>query len=163
MRQTGDSDRCGGGSGISVLSPAGDQSPHCIVSVSYTHLDVYKRQSWRRGAIPGIDYETQWQEVDKRKAEEPFLNYRELAEQLAVYLREMHYTHVEIMPVSEHPLDASWGYQTLCFYSITSRYGSPDDFRYFVDRLHQAGIGVILDWVPGHFCKDESCLLYTSR
>ena len=132
---------------------AGKDLIHGPLNIYEVHLG-----SWKRGAIPGIDYETQWREVDERKAEEPFLNYRELAEQLAVYLNEMHYTHVEIMPVSEHPLDASWGYQTLCFYSITSRYGSPDDFRYFVDRLHQAWSGVILDWVPGHFCKDESGL-----
>lgn len=114
--------------------------------------------SWMRGDIEGLDYEKDWREVDKRKAEEPFLNYRDIADKLIAYIKKMNYTHVEIMPVSEHPLDGSWGYQTLCYYSVTSRYGSPDDFRCFVDKLHSEGIGVILDWVPGHFCKDNAGL-----
>ncbi|MFR1519180.1 MAG: 1,4-alpha-glucan branching protein GlgB [Clostridia bacterium] len=123
-------------------------------------LNIYEVHlgSWRRGALPGIDDETDWEEAERKKSEAPFLNYREIADRLSLYLKEMHYTHVEIMPVSEHPLDGSWGYQTLCFYSITSRYGTPEDFRYFVDRMHAEGIGVILDWVPGHFCKDTSGL-----
>ena len=107
--------------------------------------------SWRRGKLTELTQEEQ----DLHKSEEPFLNYREIADLLVGYLEEMNYTHVEIMPVSEHPLDASWGYQTLSFYSITSRFGTPEDFRYFVNRLHTAGFGVILDWVPGHFCKDS--------
>lgn len=88
----------------------------------------------------------------------PFLNFRTIADDLAAYAKDMNYTHVEIMPVSEHPLDDSWGYQTTGYYSITSRYGTPDDFKYFVDKMHKEGIGVILDWVPAHFCKDESGL-----
>jgi 1,4-alpha-glucan branching enzyme len=80
-----------------------------------------------------------------------FLNYRELAHLLSEYCREMGFTHVELMPISEHPLDESWGYQVSGFYSVTSRYGSPEDFQYFVDFLHQKGIGVILDWVTAHF------------
>ncbi len=83
-----------------------------------------------------------------------FLDYRELAHRLVDYLRPLGFTHVELLPVSEHPLDASWGYQTLGNYAPTSRYGTPDDFRYFVDHLHRHGLGVILDWVPGHFPKD---------
>ena len=105
-------------------------------------LSVYEVHlgSWKRNVDP--DYGRRW------------LTYRELAEALVPYAKEMGYTHLELMPVSEHPFDGSWGYQTVGYYAPTARFGTPDDFRYFVDQAHQAGLGVILDWVPAHFPKD---------
>ena len=84
-----------------------------------------------------------------------FLNYREIGKKLAEYVKDMGYTHVELLPVMEHPLDASWGYQVTGYYAPTSRFGTPDDFKSFVEYLHQEGIGVILDWVPAHFPRDS--------
>jgi len=95
--------------------------------------------SWRR--VPGESHR--------------YLSYRELAETLVPYVREMGYTHIELLPVMEHPFSGSWGYQVLGFFAPTSRFGTPDDFRYFVDACHRYGLGVILDWVPGHFPKDR--------
>jgi 1,4-alpha-glucan branching enzyme len=86
------------------------------------------------------------------------LGYRELADELAEYVTAAGFTHVELLPVAEHPYGGSWGYQVSSYFAPSARYGSPDDFRYFVDRLHQAGIGVIVDWVPAHFPKDEWAL-----
>jgi 1,4-alpha-glucan branching enzyme len=87
-----------------------------------------------------------------------FLTYRELADSLVPYAKSMGFTHLELLPVMEHPLDESWGYQVTGFYAPTSRHGTPDDFRYFMDRCHQAGLGVFLDWVPAHFPRDDYAL-----
>ena len=96
----------------------------------------------------------------RRSGGNSFLSYRDLAETLLPYLVEMGYTHLELLPIAEHPLDASWGYQVIGHYAPTSRFGTPSDFMYFVDCCHQHGLGVILDWVPAHFPKDDFGLNY---
>ncbi|MEA3465875.1 MAG: 1,4-alpha-glucan branching protein GlgB, partial [Thermodesulfobacteriota bacterium] len=95
-----------------------------------------------------------WQRGDDKR----FLNYREIAHRLVDYVLWMGYTHLNLLPISEHPLDESWGYQTSGYYAPTRRFGDPDDFRYFVDYCHQHGIGVLLDWVPAHFPRDSFAL-----
>ena len=94
----------------------------------------------------------------RRHADGRWYGYRELADALVPYLQELGFTHVELLPITEHPYDASWGYQTTGYFAPTARFGTPDDFSYFVDRCHRSGLGVILDWVPGHFPRDEHAL-----
>ncbi len=91
----------------------------------------------------------------RRNEDGSFMGYRRMAEELCTYVKHLGFTHIELMPIMEHPLDESWGYQTTGYFSPTRRFGLPDDFRYFVDHFHQNGIGVLLDWVPAHFPRDE--------
>lgn len=109
------------------------------VSIYELYLGSFKRKEVPQDAV----------------GESPYLNYRELAEQVAEHVKKAGYTHVELMPVMEHPLDASWGYQVIGYYSPTSRYGTPADLKYFINVMHKNGIGVILDWVPAHFPEDS--------
>ncbi len=113
-----------------------------------------QRSQWDWQHQPMSIYEVHlgsWQ----RDAEGEFLNYRDIAHRLVDYVKELGFTHVELLPITEHPFDLSWGYQTTGYYAPTSRFGSPDDFRYLVDYCHKNNIGVLIDWVPGHFPKDS--------
>jgi 1,4-alpha-glucan branching enzyme len=109
-------------------------------------------------ASPVSVYEIHAGSWRRKNNDADFLSYAELADQLIPYVKDLGFTHIQFMPLAEHPLDESWGYQVSHFYAPTSRFGRPEDFKAFVDRCHQAGIGVILDWVPGHFPKDDWCL-----
>ncbi len=132
-----------------------------FASVTYDHSRYqWKDQKWqdrpitekRKEALSFYELHAgSW----RRDEHGQFLNYRDLADQLVPYLLDLGYTHVELMPVSEYPFYGSWGYQPVGLFAPTSRFGSPDDFKYFIDTCHQAGIGVILDWVPAHFPSDD--------
>jgi len=133
-----------------------------IVEAPSTHL-------WHDGDWLAARAEKDWQHSPMsvyevhlgswlRGADNEILNYRALAHRLVDYTLHMGFTHIELLPITEHPLDESWGYQTTGYFAPTSRYGTPDDFRYFVDLFHQHGIGVLLDWVPAHFPRDEHAL-----
>jgi 1,4-alpha-glucan branching enzyme len=126
----------------------------------HDHAWMEKKQSHQPYDRPITIYEVHpgsW----RRDPDQPerFLTFRELADQLIPYVKDLGFTHIELMPVMEHPLDESWGYQVTAPFSLTSRYGVPDDFMYFVDHCHQSDIGVILDWVPAHFPKDDHSLV----
>lgn len=118
---------------------------------------ISQRKKWQWLHEPMSIYEVHagsWRRHDNGR----FLSYRELAEQLVPYVKKLGYTHIEFLPLTEHPLDESWGYQVSGYYAPTSRHGSPDDLRFLIDTAHQNGIGVILDWVPAHFPRDEFAL-----
>jgi 1,4-alpha-glucan branching enzyme len=125
---------------------------------------VDPQHSWRDDSWVAARNSTQWLDAPMSIYEmhlgswRPGLDYRELADELADYLTETGFTHVELMPIAEHPFGGSWGYQVTSYYAPTARFGTPDDFRWFVDELHQRGFGVIVDWVPAHFPKDEWAL-----
>ena len=125
---------------------------------------VWGDQAWQKRKEEESSYERPMLTYEvhagswRRTLEGAYLSYRDLADQLIGYVKDMNYTHIEFMPLCEHPYDGSWGYQATGYFAVTSRYGTPDDFRYLVDTAHQNGIGIIMDWVPGHFCKDEQGL-----
>jgi 1,4-alpha-glucan branching enzyme len=136
-----DLDRYQWGDGDWVSRRAEQQALDRPMSIYEVHLS-----SWRK--VPDEEWGTR------------YLSYRELADELIPYVVELGYTHIELLPIAEHPLDASWGYQVLGFYAPTSRFGTPEDLMYFIDQCHQHNLGVILDWVPAHFPKDGSGLNY---
>ena len=142
---------------------AAELPPRTASKVANLNSYEWKDSAWMgyRAKANGLDAPISIYEVHlgswRRPGDDPkrWLQYREIAHQLVDYCREMGYTHVELLPVSEHPFSGSWGYQTVGYFAATSRYGSPQDFMYFVDYLHQNGIGVLIDWVPAHFPRDN--------
>lgn len=122
-------------------------------------LDARKQRNWLDSPLSIYEVHLgSWMRVPKEEGR--FLTYRELADKLIPYVRELGFTHIELLPIAEHPLDASWGYQTIGYYAPTSRFGKPDDFMFFIDQCHQNGIGVFVDWVPAHFPKDAHGLAF---
>jgi 1,4-alpha-glucan branching enzyme len=141
-----------------------EQRPGTAAKVTAVGQYTWQDEAWlkARGTADWLHAPFNCYEVHlgswRRNKHGHFLNYRELADELIPYVKDMGYTHIELLPVSEHPLNESWGYQTTGYFGVTNRFGSPDDFRFLVDACHQANIGVILDWVPGHFPKDDWAL-----
>jgi 1,4-alpha-glucan branching enzyme len=137
------------------------EAPPGNASVVYSSHHRWKDDQWMASmtTVPNMDQAISIYEVHlgswRRGADNRLLTYRELAEKLVAYVVELGFTHVELLPVTEHPFDGSWGYQPIGMYAPTQRFGTPDDFRFLVDKLHQAGIAVIMDWVPAHFPRDE--------
>jgi 1,4-alpha-glucan branching enzyme len=137
----------------------GTEVPPATASIVVDPRHTWRDDTWvaARNSTPWLDAPMSIYEVHLGSWR-PGLDYRELADELADYLTETGFTHVELMPIAEHPFGGSWGYQVTSYYAPTARFGSPDDFRWFVDELHQRGFGVIVDWVPAHFPKDEWAL-----
>ncbi len=133
--------------------------PPLRASVVFESSYEWRDEDWleRRAEESGVDRPMSIYEVHLGSWRRG-LGYRELAEELVAYVSELGFTHVELLPVMEHPFGGSWGYHVTSFFAPTARFGNPDDFRYLVDRLHAAGIGVIVDWVPGHFATDDFAL-----
>ncbi len=137
------------------------EAPPGNASIIYASDYQWSDSSWmaERHAAPRLDQPISIYEIHpgswRRHEDGTYLGWRELADQLVGYVSEMGFTHIELLPISEHPFDGSWGYQPIGLFAPTYRFGSPDDFRYFVDRCHAENIGVIIDWVPAHFPKDE--------
>ena len=137
------------------------EAPPGNASVVYSSHHRWKDDQWMASmtTVPNMDQAISIYEVHlgswRRGADNRLLTYRELADKLVAYVVELGFTHVELLPVTEHPFDGSWGYQPIGMYAPTQRFGTPDDFRFLVDKLHQAGIAVIMDWVPAHFPRDE--------
>jgi 1,4-alpha-glucan branching enzyme len=138
------------------------EAPPGNASVVYRSRYRWRDDEWLAGKtiVPKMDqaisiYEVHLGSWQRRGDDNRFLTYRELADKLVAYVVKMNFTHVELLPVTEHPFDGSWGYQPIGLYAPTQRFGTPDDFRFLVDNFHQAGIAVIMDWVPAHFPRDE--------
>jgi 1,4-alpha-glucan branching enzyme len=154
---------------------ASELRPKTASIVTDIHQHIWQDSTWmsERGQRQQLNspisiYEVHlgsWRHVPERHIEgaieeDRFMTYRELAVALSAYVKEMGFTHIELMPVAEYPFDGSWGYQTTGYYAPTSRFGTPEDFQYFVDYMHQQGIGVFLDWVPSHFPRDNHALRF---
>ncbi len=143
------------------LGFAAEQPPRTASIVTGADRHVWRDENWMadRAARNAVDapvsiYEAHLGSWRRRHEDGGKLNYRELADALVSYVTDLGFTHLELLPVSEHPFDGSWGYQPVGLFAPTSRFGSPDDFRYFVDACHGAGLGLLLDWVPAHFPTD---------